>query len=56
MVALDGSSPTIPQHFEADVGGMGVADVKKTNGRSLAHDEVSVAERWRIIQGMINIR
>ena len=42
---------------EEDVSAVGVADAKKTKGRSLAHDRLSLAERLkRIIQGMIKIR
>ena len=57
VAVFDGSSPTVPQHSEEDVSAMGVADVKKTNRRSLAHDELSLAERLRRrIPGMIKIR
>ena len=55
--AFDGSSQTIPQHSEEDISAVGVADTKKTSGRPLAHDELSLAERLkRRIQGMIKIR
>ena len=55
--AFYGSSPTTPQHSEEYVSAVGVADLKKTKGRSLAHDELSLAERLKkIIQGMIKVR